>query len=289
MPGSYIIKARVQMLRDLGMAVSPFNAFLILQGLETLSLRMERHFANADRVAQFLVDHPQVEHVAYAGLPSSPWHERAKKYGGGKGYGSVLAFDIKAPEGSTAKEAGQRFVEALELHSHVANIGDVRSLVIHPASTTHSQLSTEEQASAGVRPRIGAPQRRAGDHRRHPRRPRPRLCRGEGLTFRRSREPCRSTAFSRPSATVLPITTSISPARKGSSASCQRRSSASRRRPRMCTSDVWPIRERRSQPSASEPSPTWTSSTRMSVPAIASTPTTSASRAVAARLVPTLS
>ncbi len=150
--GSYIIKARVQMLRDLGMAVSPFNAFLILQGLETLSLRMERHFANADRVAQFLVDHPQVEHVAYAGLPSSPWHERAKKYGGGKGYGSVLAFDIKAPEGSTAKEAGQRFVEALELHSHVANIGDVRSLVIHPASTTHSQLSTEEQASAGVRP-----------------------------------------------------------------------------------------------------------------------------------------
>ncbi|MEI8238094.1 MAG: bifunctional o-acetylhomoserine/o-acetylserine sulfhydrylase [Actinomycetota bacterium] len=146
-PGAYIIKARVQMLRDLGMAVSPFNAFAFLQGLETLSLRMERHWANADRVAQFLVDHPQVEAVAYAGLPSSPWHERAKKYGGGKGYGSVLAFDIVG-----GKEAGVKFVEALKLHSHVANIGDVRSLVIHPASTTHSQLTPEEQATAGVRP-----------------------------------------------------------------------------------------------------------------------------------------
>jgi O-acetylhomoserine (thiol)-lyase len=146
-PGAYIIKARVQILRDLGAAVSPFNAFAFLQGLETLSLRMERHWANADRVAQFLVDHPQVESVAYAGLPSSPWHERAKKYGGGKGYGSVLAFDIKG-----GKEAGQKFVGALKLHSHVANIGDVRSLVIHPASTTHSQLTEEEQASTGVRP-----------------------------------------------------------------------------------------------------------------------------------------
>ncbi|MDO8391701.1 MAG: bifunctional o-acetylhomoserine/o-acetylserine sulfhydrylase [Actinomycetota bacterium] len=150
--GSYIIKARVQLLRDLGMAVSPFNAFLILQGLETLSLRMERHFANADKVAKYLVAHPQVEAVSYAGLPSSPWHERAKKYGGGKGYGSILAFDIKAPSGSTVKEAGQKFVEALQLHSHVANIGDVRSLVIHPASTTHSQLTEAEQASSGVRP-----------------------------------------------------------------------------------------------------------------------------------------
>ena len=146
-PGSYIIKARVQMLRDLGMAVSPFNAFLILQGLETLSLRMERHFANADKVANYLVKHPQVEALSYAGLPSSPWHERAKKYGGGKGYGSILAFDIVG-----GKEAGQKFVEALQLHSHVANIGDVRSLVIHPASTTHSQLTAEEQATSGVRP-----------------------------------------------------------------------------------------------------------------------------------------
>ncbi|MFM2078447.1 MAG: O-acetylhomoserine sulfhydrylase [Actinomycetota bacterium] len=145
-PGAYIIKARVQILRDLGAAVSPFNAFAFLQGLETLSLRMERHFANADRVAQFLVEHPQVEQLAYAGLPSSPWHERAKKYGGGKGYGSVLAFDIVG-----GKEAGQKFVGGLKLHSHVANIGDVRSLVIHPASTTHSQLSPEEQASTGVR------------------------------------------------------------------------------------------------------------------------------------------
>ena len=146
-PGSYIIKARVQLLRDLGMAVSPFNAFLILQGLETLSLRMERHFANADKVANYLVNHPQVEALSYAGLPSSPWHERAKKYGGGKGYGSILAFDIVG-----GKEAGQKFVEALQLHSHVANIGDVRSLVIHPASTTHSQLTAEEQATSGVRP-----------------------------------------------------------------------------------------------------------------------------------------
>ncbi len=150
--GSYILKARVQLLRDLGMAISPFNAFLILQGLETLSLRMERHFANADKVANYLVNHPQVEAVSYAGLPSSPWHERAKKYGGGKGYGSILAFDIKAGASGSARDAGQKFVEALQLHSHVANIGDVRSLVIHPASTTHSQLTEDEQFSTGVRP-----------------------------------------------------------------------------------------------------------------------------------------
>ena len=146
-PGSYIIKARVQLLRDMGMAVSPFNAFAFLQGLETLSLRMERHWANAQKVGEFLAAHPQVEAVSYAGLPSSPWHERAKKYFGGKGYGSVLAFDIAG-----GKEAGQKFVGGLKLHSHVANIGDVRSLVIHPASTTHSQLTEEEQASTGVRP-----------------------------------------------------------------------------------------------------------------------------------------
>jgi O-acetylhomoserine (thiol)-lyase len=145
--GAFIIKARVQILRDLGAAISPFNAFLILQGLETLSLRMERHFSNADKVADFLVANKDVLSVNYAGLPSSPWHDRALKYGGGKGFGSVLAFEIKG-----GLEAGKKFVEALQLHSHVANIGDVRSLVIHPASTTHSQLTTDEQASAGVTP-----------------------------------------------------------------------------------------------------------------------------------------
>ena len=151
-PGSYIIKARVQILRDLGAAVSPFNAFMFLQGLETLSLRMDRHWSNAQKVAEFLAAHPQVASVSYAGLPGSPWHERAKKYFAGKGYGSVLAFDIKAPAGLTEREAGQKFVEALQLHSHVANIGDARSLVIHPASTTHSQLTEAEQDAAGVRP-----------------------------------------------------------------------------------------------------------------------------------------
>ena len=145
--GAYIIKARVQLLRDLGMAISPFNAFAFLQGLETLSLRMERHFANADKVAQYLVGRDEVEDVFYAGLPTSPWHERAKKYGRGLGYGSVLGFVIKG-----GRDAGQRFVEALELHSHVANIGDVRSLVIQPSSTTHSQLTEDEQLKSGVHP-----------------------------------------------------------------------------------------------------------------------------------------
>jgi len=145
--GSYIIKARVQMLRDLGMATTPDNAFNFLQGLETLSLRMDRHWANAQRVGEYLASHSQVEEVFYAGLKTSKWHERAKKYGRGLGYGSVLAFNIKG-----GVEAGQKFVAGLKLHSHVANIGDVRSLVIHPASTTHNQLSPEEQASTGVFP-----------------------------------------------------------------------------------------------------------------------------------------
>jgi len=145
--GAYIIKARVQMLRDIGAATTPFNSFMFLQGLETLSLRMERHFANAQIVGEYLAGHKDVEEVFYAGLPTSKWHARAKKYGGGKGYGSVLAFNIK---GGLA--AGQKFVESLELHSHVANIGDVRSLVIHPASTTHSQLTEDEQKSTGVFP-----------------------------------------------------------------------------------------------------------------------------------------
>jgi O-acetylhomoserine (thiol)-lyase len=145
-PGSYIIKARVQLLRDMGPAISPFNAFLLLQGLETLSLRMERHVANAQAVAEFLEGHPLVERVQYAGLPSSQWHERANRYCP-KGAGSVPAFVIRG-----GLEAGKKFVEALELHSHLANIGDVRSLVIHPASTTHSQLTLDEQLSTGVDP-----------------------------------------------------------------------------------------------------------------------------------------
>ena len=143
---SFGIKARVQLLRDLGPALSPFNAFLLAQGLETLSLRIERHVANADRVAAWLEDHAQVERVMFAGLPSSPWYERAQKYLP-KGVGSVLSFDIAG-----GYDAAVRFVDALELHSHVANIGDVRSLVIHPASTTHSQLDETAQAAAGVNP-----------------------------------------------------------------------------------------------------------------------------------------
>jgi O-acetylhomoserine (thiol)-lyase len=145
--GAFILKARVQLQRDLGASISPFNAFLILQGLETLSLRMERHFSNAAKVVEFLQGRDEVEEVIWAGLPSSPWHDRATKYGGGRGYGSIIPFIIKG-----GLDAGQRFVDALELHSHVANIGDVRSLVIHPASTTHSQLTEEEQATTGVFP-----------------------------------------------------------------------------------------------------------------------------------------
>ena len=144
--GSYIIKARVQLLRDIGAAISPFNAFLLLQGLETLSLRMERHVANAQVVAEFLEGHDQVERVQYAGLPSSKWHDRVATYCPA-GAGSVPAFIIKG-----GLEAGKKFVEALDLHSHLANIGDVRSLVIHPASTTHSQLQPDEQLSTGVEP-----------------------------------------------------------------------------------------------------------------------------------------
>jgi O-acetylhomoserine (thiol)-lyase len=144
--GSYIIKARVQLLRDLGAAISPFNAFLLIQGIETLSLRMDRHVANAQAVAEYLEGHDQVESVAYAGLTSSPWHDRVARYTP-KGAGSVPAFVIRG-----GREAGVKFVEALQLHSHLANIGDVRSLVIHPASTTHSQLTESEQLTTGVNP-----------------------------------------------------------------------------------------------------------------------------------------
>ncbi len=145
--GSFIIKARVQLLRDIGAAVSPQNAFYFLQGLETLSLRMERHFTNAQAIAEYLDAHPKVEQVQYAGLSSSPWHSRLQAYGEGRGYGSVPAFTIQG-----GVEAGKKFIDGLELHSHVANIGDVRSLAIHPASTTHSQLTESEQNDAGVSP-----------------------------------------------------------------------------------------------------------------------------------------
>ncbi|MGO1397147.1 MAG: O-acetylhomoserine aminocarboxypropyltransferase/cysteine synthase family protein [Brevibacterium yomogidense] len=141
---SYGIKIRVQLLRDLGPAASPFNAFLIAQGIETLSLRIERHVENAKKVIDFLDGHPQVEKIHFAGHSSSPWYELGKKYLP-KGAGSVLGFDIAG-----GFDAAVAFVDALELHSHVANIGDVRSLVIHPASTTHSQLSEEALVAAGV-------------------------------------------------------------------------------------------------------------------------------------------
>ncbi|MGI9131578.1 MAG: PLP-dependent transferase, partial [Candidatus Nanopelagicaceae bacterium] len=143
---SYIFKIRLTLLRDTGAAVSPFNAWLLAQGLETLSLRIERHVSNAKTLATWLEKQPQVEKVNYASLPSSPWNKLATKYAP-TGSGSVLSFEIKG-----GIEAGKKFVEALKLHSHVANIGDVRSLVIHPASTTHSQLSPAEQLTAGVTP-----------------------------------------------------------------------------------------------------------------------------------------
>ncbi|MGM7669317.1 O-acetylhomoserine aminocarboxypropyltransferase/cysteine synthase family protein [Microbacterium sp. A93] len=143
---AFVLKARVQLLRDFGSAISPFNAFLLNLGLETLSLRMERHVSNARRVAEYLDGHALVESVIFPGLPSSPWYERAQQYlpAGPAGF---VSFEIVG-----GREAGARFVDALSLHHHVANIGDVRSLVIHPASTTHSQLNEAEQRAAGVTP-----------------------------------------------------------------------------------------------------------------------------------------
>jgi len=143
---AYIFKCRLQLLRDLGPSVSPFNAWLLAQGLETLSMRMDRHLQNALAVAQWLAKHNQVESVSYSGLPSSSWHSNALKYAA-KGAGAVMAFDIKG-----GLEAGKKFVEGLSLFSHVANIGDVRSLVIHPASTTHSQLGEDGLRSARITP-----------------------------------------------------------------------------------------------------------------------------------------
>ena len=143
---AFILKARVQLLRDMGPAISPFNAFLIAQGIETLSLRVERHLENTRKVAEFLQGHDQVESVIWSSLEGSKYYELAQKYTP-KGAGAVISFEITG-----GIEAGRKFVNALELHSHVANIGDVRSLVIHPASTTHSQLSESDLASAGVTP-----------------------------------------------------------------------------------------------------------------------------------------
>ena len=143
---AFIAKARVQLLRDIGAAIAPMNAFLIIQGIETLSLRMERHVANATAVAKFLEAHDAVEWVNYPGLASSPWHANQQKYAPNGG-GAILSFGIKG-----GKEAGKKFVDSLELFSHLANVGDVRSLVIHPASTTHSQLTESEQLTTGVNP-----------------------------------------------------------------------------------------------------------------------------------------
>jgi O-acetylhomoserine (thiol)-lyase len=145
---AYHLKARVQNMRDLGPAISPFNSFMMIQGLETLSLRMERHVQNAQAVAEWLEGRDEVSWVSFPGLPSSPWHANSKKYMP-KGAGSIIAFGIKG-----GAEAGRTFVESLELHSHVANIGDVRSLAIHPATTTHSQLTAAEQIASGVRPEL---------------------------------------------------------------------------------------------------------------------------------------
>ena len=145
-PGAFVTRIRAVLLRDTGAAVSPFNAFLLAQGLETLSLRVERHLANAKAAVEFLDRHPSVESVRYSSLVSSPYYELARKYAP-KGAGSVFTFEIAG-----GRPAGQAFIESLELFSHLANIGDVRSLAIHPASTTHSQMDDEELAAAGITP-----------------------------------------------------------------------------------------------------------------------------------------
>jgi len=145
-PLAFISKARAGILRDIGACQSPFNSWLMIQGLETLSLRMERHVSNAQAVAEFLEKHPKVAWVKYPGLASHPDHELAQKYLP-KGPGAMLGFGVKG-----GREAGAKFINNLKLFSHVANLGDAKSLAIHPASTTHSQLSAEEQVAAGVSP-----------------------------------------------------------------------------------------------------------------------------------------
>jgi O-acetylhomoserine (thiol)-lyase len=141
---AFIMKARVETMRDLGPVMSPFNAFLLLQGLETLSLRMDRHVANARAVAEFLRGHSAVEWVSYPGAPDSPYRELAERYLP-LGPGSVVAFGIRG-----GREAGERFIEACQLCSHLANVGDAKTLVIHPASTTHRRLDEELLAASGV-------------------------------------------------------------------------------------------------------------------------------------------
>ena len=143
---AYIIKIRVQLLRDTGAALSPDSAFTVLQGIETLSLRIERHTQNAQTIAEWLENHPDVASVSYAGLPSSQWYAAANKYAP-RGVGAVVSFELKG-----GVDAGRALVENVELFSHLANIGDVRSLIIHPASTTHSQLTPEQQLTTGVTP-----------------------------------------------------------------------------------------------------------------------------------------
>jgi O-acetylhomoserine (thiol)-lyase len=147
-PARYVLKARLQYLRDVGAAIAPLNSFLFIQGLETLSYRMERHVQNAVAVANWLEARDDVEWVTYPGLASSPWHERQLRYLP-RGGGAIIAFGIKG-----GLPAGQKFIEGLELFSHLANVGDVRSLAIHPASTTHSQLTEEEQLTTGVGPEL---------------------------------------------------------------------------------------------------------------------------------------
>jgi O-acetylhomoserine (thiol)-lyase len=143
-PIAYIIKARVTSLRDIGTAMSPFNAFQFIQGMETLPLRMERHCENATKVAEFLAFHKKITRVIFPGLMEGEPKRRADKYMKG-GYGSLVGFELAG-----GAEAGKRFIEALQMFYHVANIGDARSLAIHPATTTHSQLSAEEQLQTGV-------------------------------------------------------------------------------------------------------------------------------------------
>jgi O-acetylhomoserine (thiol)-lyase len=148
----FLMKARAETVRDVGACVSPMNSFLLLQGLETLSLRMDRHVANAQQIARYLEQNDQVAWVSYAGLPSHPDHALAQKYLP-KGPGAVFSFGLKG-DGAQVREDGKRFIEALQLFSHLANVGDVRSLVIHPASTTHQQLTEEELGACGVGPEM---------------------------------------------------------------------------------------------------------------------------------------
>ena len=148
-PLAFILKLRVQGLRDIGAALSPFNAFQLLQGLETLPLRIERHSQNALAVAQWLQDRPEVEWVSYPGLQSNPTHELAKASFKGGGYGGLVTFGIKG-----GADAGRRLIDSVKLFSLLANVGDAKSLIIHPASTTHSQLDPEEQEATGVTPEL---------------------------------------------------------------------------------------------------------------------------------------